>query len=185
MDLRTYWPLLLGFLLSGCGEGPAGHRPPVTKSVTVAGSPQNPSLDTRIDNHVRLLSDRSIKCSGGVMWTDCVLASRGLEMLLCIGKPATGRLMEALHDPDRDLAAHAVLTVIWGPEKLAHAVDWRRDTVWFSPSVAKSLPLAERHWGRIIVESPVTESDYREAEERWNRAVSKIVPLMPRAQGKL
>ena len=117
------------------------------------------------------------------MWTGCVLKSESAKRLAWVGKPATSRLLRALRDPDRDLAAHVVLTAIWEPEKVSSTRGRHSKSIWFSPSVAREdLRVAEEHWGRRVAESPVTERDYRDAEARWAREIARTVPLLSRFQ---
>ena len=66
-----------------------------------------------------------------------------------------------------------MLTAIWEPEKVSFSRGWHSEYIWFSPKIREmtfKLPrpagAAEGHG------SPVTDKDYREAEERWSRKIA-------------
>jgi hypothetical protein len=183
MTIRTCWPLPLFLLMVGCGKAPAEPRPLATNTVVAEGRALNPSLDERIDIHVRLLSNQTIEYEGGVTWSGCRLRSESAMTLVWVGKPATGRLLQALLEPERDRAAHVVLTAIWEPQDVSIKGDLRSGYIWFKPAIARAnLKVVEKHWQQKVAESPVTPIDYRDAEDRWRREISRTVRIMPRAQ---
>ncbi len=71
------------------------------------------------------------------MWTGCVLKSDSANQLVWVGRFATGRLLRALREPDKNLAAHLVLTAIWEPEKVSFSRGWHSEYIWFSPKFAR------------------------------------------------
>jgi hypothetical protein len=173
----------LCLLLSGCRGKAAGHRSEATNAAVAKSSRLDPSLDARIDTRVGLLSNRSIEYQGGVTWTGCILKSESANQLVWVGKPATSRLLRALRDPDKNLAAHVVLTAIWEPDKVSSARGSHAEFIWFRPKLAREdLGVAEEHWKQWLAESPATEKDYREAEARWEREIARTVPLLLRFQ---
>jgi hypothetical protein len=143
-------------------------------------------LDERIDIRVRHLSNKSIEYLGGVLGMGCRLRSESGLTLVWVGKPATDRLLRALRDPERDRAAHVVLTAIWEPEKVSIKGGRRFGHIWYKPATAREvLRVAEKRWSQKIAKSPVTPADYRDAEDRWQREIARTVPLLPRAQRTL
>ena len=147
----------LCLLFSGCGGKPAGHRPEATNVALAKTSRLDPSLDARIDTRVGLLSNRSIEYQGGVMWTGCVLKSESANQLVWIGKPATSRLLRALRDPDKNLAAHVVLTAIWEPDKVTSARDSASRIYLVSPQGRARRPPGRR--GALEAEDRGVASD--------------------------
>ena len=183
MTIRTCWSLPYFLLMVGCGKAPAEPRPVATNTGAAEGHALNPSLDERIDIHVRLLSNRTIEYEGGVMWTGCRLRSESAMTLVWVGKPATARLLQALREPGRDRAAHVVLTAIWEPQNVSINGDRRSGFIWYRPAITRAdLKVAEKYWQQRVAESPVTPIDYRDAEDRWRREITRTVPIMPRAR---